>query len=97
VPEQTIEYAYANPRAGTREGGYNVYEHGVYPSSSVLAGQPSRTYKGHFNTIEEAQTAFPEARPIEGSTKRYGNPLPSTPPSWFDPANAGEAWHEDDY
>ena len=78
-------------------GGYVVYEHGVYEETSVLAGLPSRTYIRHFDTVEEAQDAYPEAT-VSGSTKMdyAGVELPHSPPDWFDPADAGERW-EDDY
>jgi len=94
----TIEYCWANPRAGTPEGGYTVYEHGIYPGGSVLAGSPMRTWKAHFDTVEEAKAAYPSARAIEGSTYRsIDEMMPATAPAWFDPSAAGEAWGEDDY
>lgn len=50
---------------------FAVYEHGVYPRTSVLAGQPSRRWvEGGFKTIEEAQAKYPDAKAIEGTTHR---------------------------
>lgn len=40
---------------------YCVYEFGVYPRSSVLAGQTMKSYKDSFNTLEEAQKVYPDA------------------------------------
>lgn len=47
---------------------FTVYEHGVYPCHSVLAGQPSRTYVDSFKTLSEAIKAYPTATVIEGTT-----------------------------
>jgi len=48
---------------------FAVYEHGVYPRSSVLAGQPSRRFiDGGFETPEAAQAKYPDATIIAGST-----------------------------
>ena len=85
--------------------GFAVYGHGVYPQSSVLAGQARRTHLDTGDTLEALQEDWPKAEVIDCSTKpsRTGNEslaelsgLPSTPPAWFDPANAGERW-DDDY
>ena len=35
-------------------GWYSVYEFGVFPRSSVLAGQTMKTHRGSFDTVEEA-------------------------------------------
>jgi hypothetical protein len=51
-----------------RTTGYTVYEHGVYPRHSVLAGQASRRFVGHYATLEEAQAAHPDATLIAGTT-----------------------------
>tara|TARA_X000000950_G_scaffold120509_2_gene151037 strand:+ start:3549 stop:3824 length:276 start_codon:yes stop_codon:yes gene_type:complete len=42
-------------------GGFSVYELGVYPRSSVLAGQTRKTFLDMFNTLEQAQAAYPRA------------------------------------
>ena len=73
---------------------YGVYKYGIYPSHSVLAGQESRTFLNDFETLEEAQTAYPEAEVADGS--RYQKVfIPQTPPDWFEPVDAGERWNED--
>lgn len=46
---------------------YGVYEYGVYPRSSVLSGQTKRTFLDSFATLEEATTAFPNAKVVAGS------------------------------
>lgn len=85
--------------------GFAVYGHGVYPDSSVLAGQPSRTFLDMGDTLEALQAEWPTAEVIDHSTKpfRTGNEtlaelsgLPACEPDWFDPADAGERW-DDDY
>jgi hypothetical protein len=55
--DQTIEKA----KYG---GGFSVYEHGEFPASSVMAGQARKSFLEGFNTVEEAQAAYPEA--VEG-------------------------------
>lgn len=49
---------------------FTVYEIGTYSRSSVLAGQQSRKWLDSFDSLEEAQAAFPDAEFIEGSTYR---------------------------
>lgn len=39
-----------------------VYEYGVYPRSSVLAGQTKRVFLDSFDSLEEAKKAYPTAR-----------------------------------
>ena len=41
--------------------GYTVYEWGTYEDSSVLAGQTKKQFLDGFDTLEEAQAAYPEA------------------------------------
>ena len=40
---------------------YCLYEFGVFPSSSVLAGQVKKVYKKHYDTLEEAVAENPTA------------------------------------
>lgn len=83
-----------------RDGdGFWLVAHGEYEASSVLAGQSSRTLTRWYKTKDEAVAANPDVEVLEHIT---GDPfsinlLPIHPPDWFDPANAGEVWHEDDY
>jgi hypothetical protein len=42
-------------------GGFSVYELGVYPRSSVLAGQTRKSFVDMFDTLEQAQAAYPRA------------------------------------
>lgn len=49
---------------------YTAYEYGVYPRSSVLAGQTSRTFLDSFETLEEARAAYP------GAEERILDPIP---------------------
>lgn len=41
--------------------GFTVYEWGTYERSSVLAGQTKKQFLDSFDTVEEAQKAFPDA------------------------------------
>lgn len=62
---QTIEFGrgatYSNDK-------YTVYEHSVYPRHSVLAGQDRRVWLDDFETLEEAQAAYPKAEVCVGGT-----------------------------
>ena len=94
-----VDYYTVEP---ARDGdGFWLVAHGTYPESSVLAGESSRTLTKWYATEEEAKAAHPYAEVIGHITgdpfAHMYNPLPESPPSWFDPANAGEVWHEDDY
>ena len=66
-PNQTIEMGrgatYANDR-------YTVYEHSRYSRSSVLSGQSRRVWLDDFDTLEEAQAAYPDAKVLCGTTYR---------------------------
>ena len=42
-------------------GGWSVYEFGVYPRSSVLAGQTRKQWIAGYDTLEEACLRFPDA------------------------------------
>lgn len=75
---------------------YAVYSYSEYEPWSVLAGQVKRSYvDGGFATVADAKAAYPHA--VESGCGYQPLNLPHTPPAWFDPANAGEAWDEDDY
>lgn len=57
-------------RGATYQNGMNtwtVYEHGMYPRSSVLAGQHRRVWMDDFESLEEAKDAYPEAE-VSGDT-----------------------------
>lgn len=77
--------------------GWVVFEHGEYEETSVLAGQPRRSFLDAFQELEDAKTAYPEAEVIEGSSRipGFNATLPMSPPSWFDSTAAGERWDED--
>jgi len=91
----TIEPHFSHIDRG-RQDGFEVVLHGTYEESSVLAGQPKRQVLDFFDTIEEAQSQFPNAEVTEHSTK-VDIPMPDTIPDWFDPGAAGEVWSEEDY
>lgn len=74
------------------DGRYDVYEHGTYPRHSVLAGQARRSFVDTFDTLEDAQRRFPKAQVLEHSSRPFEQPMSDCPPSWFDPADAGEEW-----
>lgn len=73
---------------------YGVYTYDEYPSSSVLAGQPRRTYIHEYKTLEEAQAEHPDAILMQTSHIPFA-PIPDLEPEWFDPMDAGEQWSED--
>jgi hypothetical protein len=89
---------YIEPSAGAtynHPGEFAVYSYGTYPESSVLAGQEKRSFvAGGFTSEDEAKAAYPDAT-VSGSRYREVFIL-HTAPSWFDPADAGETWDEDD-
>jgi hypothetical protein len=64
--------------------GYNVYEWSVYERSSVLAGQEKKQYIDGFNTLEEAEAAYPEAVAGYRQANNYFHhlPDPDDPSSW---------------
>jgi hypothetical protein len=93
--ELVIEYPMQGETYGHDQ--YGVYAYSEYPESSVLAGQTKRSFVDSFDTLAEAQKTYPAATwNGEGGSGYTPLVLPDTPPDWFDPANAGEVWHEDD-
>ncbi len=48
--------------------GFTVYALDEYPRSSVLAGQQRRTWIDEYDTLEEAQAAYPQATLYSGTT-----------------------------
>lgn len=62
---RTIELGRGSTYSNDR---FTVYEHGVYPRGSVLAGQSSRMWLDDFDTLAEAQAAYPDAEVCCGST-----------------------------
>lgn len=54
-----IEYPSAGATYSTNK--YGVYRYDEYPESSVLSGQERRTFLDQFDTLEEAQAAYPQA------------------------------------
>lgn len=77
---------------------WHVKGHGEYEDSSVLAGSYRRVHLDTFDTEAEARAAYPWADGGDQPVPELpDNPMPLTAPGWFDPADAGEAWGEDDY
>jgi len=58
-PRLVIEYPSRGTTYCTNE--YGVYEYSIYPRSSVLAGQQRRKWLDSFQTLEQAQIAYPKA------------------------------------
>ena len=103
IDSYTIEPEFA--RDGSSDG-FWVWGHGEYEFWSVLSGQYARVRIAHFDTVAEAKSAYPQAEVLDHNTTPFRSGgeslgelsgLPDCPPDWFDPANAGECWHEDDY
>lgn len=93
MPRNTSRYDWLSIEPNGR-GGFTAYGHGTYEPTSVLAGQYMRCYLESFDTIEQAQAAYPAAEYVAGSTRVDTDPGPCAP-AWFDPAAAGERWDED--
>lgn len=76
MPDIRIEFPLVNSSC-TRDV-YAVYEYGIWPKSSVLAGTEKRTYRDEFKTLEEAKAAYPTAEYIDGTcyVERSYNWLP---------------------
>ncbi len=74
---------------------YGVYAYDTYPRGSVLEGQERRSNLGTFDTLTEAQAAFPDAAWYGEGSGFVDRPLPQSAPDWFDPLNAGESWDDD--
>ena len=83
------------------EGGFTVKGYGEHPRHSVNYGMTRIVFLDAFDTEAEARKAYPQ---LAGDGSEWGSKFldadltrqPSTAPSWFDPAIAGERW-EDDY
>ena len=45
----------------SKYGGFDVHGFDTYPDHSVLAGQTRKCFLDRFDTLEEAQQAFPQA------------------------------------
>ena len=58
LTDQTIERGRGETYSNDR---WTVYEHDVYGRDSVLSGQSRRSWLDDFDTLEEAQKAYPEA------------------------------------
>ena len=58
MTDQTIERGRVETYSSDR---WTVYEHGVYDRDSVLSGQSHRSWLDDFDSLEEAQKAYPEA------------------------------------
>jgi len=95
---------YSEAVGNTQPDGFWLHKHDVYPQSSVLAGQASRSKLQHFDTVEAAQTYCKEndIAPVQVN-EQPGLPIewiraevPQHPPAWFDPGYAGERW-DDEY
>ena len=108
ISVETEEVWENNRPAGTKQE-FAVRLEGTYSDSSVLGGQYFNRARAHCDSLEEALSWFPEGSDPEvvGDGKPAQMPsgeslgalsgMPSSPPGWFDPADAGEAWGEDDY
>ena len=64
-PWRTIEQGHG---ATYHNDKFTVYEHSTYGRSSVLSGQSRRVWLDNFETLADAQSAYPDAEPMEGTT-----------------------------
>jgi len=81
-----------------------MYFYGTYSKNSVNEGLERRVYLTSFSgddevrdAVEQVKRAFNIDVEVSDSSGYVKQELPMTPPKWFDPADAGEAWSEDDY
>jgi len=81
-----------------------MYFYGTYGISSVNEGMEKRVFLERFDNEEDARRAAEDIKrtfgidvDISDSSRYVKQELPSSPPSWVDPADAGEVWSEDDY
>ena len=70
---------------------YSVYEFGVFPRSSVMAGQTMKSFRDSFDTLEEAQKAYPHAEVGYRDPNNTFNHLPD----WEMDAREEELWFDD--
>ena len=70
---------------------YSVYEFGVFPRSSILAGQTMKSFRDSFDTLEEAQAAYPEAEVGFRDPNNFLGHLPD----WEMTAREEELWFND--
>jgi hypothetical protein len=91
-----VRIEYPSEGATYSRQAFGVYRYDTYERGSVLEGQERRTFLGQYTTLEQAQADHPEATAVTGCGYRE-TVLPINPPAWFDPANAGELWSEDEY
>jgi len=69
--EKTIE--------ANQYGSFSVYEFGVYPESSVLAGQIRKSFVDMFDSIEEAKASHPDAEECYRDAHNHFDHLPDEP------------------
>lgn len=79
--------------------GYSLVAHGEFTDSSMSAGQYSQVKVDFFDTIEEAQRAYPGVPVSDDAplSSKWLTGVPDTPPRDWSPEDAGEVWGEDDY
>ena len=84
VQKEDIRIEYPSRGATYRHDAYGVYRYDTYPRSSVLTGQQRRQFMDSFQTLEEAQKAFPGAELCGcGFQEPYINHL-SNGPDWIE-------------
>ena len=81
------------------DGSVWLWGYGEYPASSVLAGQYRQARLENYATAEEAvmATGLRVADGERDCAALVRAEAPVCAPDWFDAADAGEAWSEEDY
>lgn len=82
MPAEDIRIEFPSRGATYRTNTYGVYRYDTYPDYSVLAGQERRTFLDQFETLQEAQAAYPDA--VEA-------------PCGYQPPNLNHLPEDDDY
>lgn len=97
MARDTSEFDYLSIEPAKYGDGVTVYGYGEYPKHSVNYGLPRKQFLDGFETVEEAQAAYPEAQEGAGIPHGWMPQTSPIPPADFDPMDAGEVWGEDDY
>lgn len=61
MPKEDIRIEYPSRGQTYCKNKFGVYKYDIYPRGSVLEGQERRTFKAQYDTLAEAQTAYPNA------------------------------------
>lgn len=55
---------------------FGIYEYSTYPDTTVVAGRECRTFVDAFDTLAEAESAYPEAIVTDSARWLAESPIP---------------------